>query len=130
MIIQHKQTKENGPTFHSFFKKTDLQKNVFTTLPEATISDVKINLLHLFVPTISPSSGTRTYFNNSIQKSFTLSFVSWTLDRQVNDTRLKYQFVIGSAHKIISLEYLLVEHQRAARAAAPNKAIILQLLTS
>ena len=64
-------------------------------------------------------------FKNSIRKSFTLSYDSWSTDRKTVDTQLKYQNGKISAHIINSPKYLVVSHQTAARIGTPNKAIII-----
>ena len=61
-------------------------------------------------------------FNDSIKKSFTISFDSWSIHRRTVDTQLEYQVDIGSAQNINSPKYLIVAHQTAARAGIPKKA--------
>ena len=60
--------------------------------------------------------------NDSIKRSFTLSFASWTSDRKTIDTQLEYQVDIRSAQKIKSPIHLILAHQTAARMKVPNKA--------
>ena len=61
-------------------------------------------------------------FDDSIIINSTLSFDSWSNDRKIVYTQLKYQVVIGSAQNINGPKYLSVTHQTAARIRVPNKA--------
>ena len=61
-------------------------------------------------------------FNDSINKSFSLFFGSWTTDRKIVETGLEYQVDIGSSANFNSPKYLIVSHQTAARSGASNKA--------
>ena len=78
--------------------------------------------LFLYVPIINPDAEIHILFNDSNRKSFTLSFDSWSTDRQTVDTQLEYQVDNGSAQILNSLKYLLVAHQTAARTGNQNKA--------
>ena len=109
--------------FHLTFKTADMEIFVFTTLSEATVNIVKINNLHLFVPTLIPSSETQVKFDNSVKNSFTISIDSRITTRRVSDTQIEYEFNNGSAHKDFSKKYSKAGHQTAAPAAAPNKEI-------
>ena len=59
--------------------------------------------------------------NDSIKKSSTLSFHSWSTDRKTVDTLLQNQVDIGSAQNNNSPKYLIVAHQTTLRIGAPNK---------
>ena len=52
--------------------KTDLQYILYTTLPPATVKEVPIDNVHLFVAMLIPSAETKLYFNNCIKISCTL----------------------------------------------------------
>ena len=61
-------------------------------------------------------------FNDSIQKSFILSFDSCTSGRKTIDTQLANKNDISSAQNFNSPKHLIVAHQSAARIGVPNKA--------
>ena len=61
-------------------------------------------------------------FNDSNNKSFTLSFGSWSTDRITVITQLAYQVDIGSAQNIKSPKHALVAQKTTARIGVPNKA--------
>ena len=100
-----------GLTFHLTFKTAVFKNLVQTTLPAATVTNVQISHLHLFVPMLIPSPETQSNFNNSIRNSFTFPFDSWTTGGRVIDRQLEYQFDIGSAHDIQSPKFLVAAHQ-------------------
>ena len=61
--------------FHKTLKTIDLQKNLYTALPEATINNVTHDNLLLVDPNFTPSPLTQVELNQSIRKnSFTLPF--------------------------------------------------------
>ena len=101
-------------------KTTDIQHVISTALGD----DIRVNFdkLFLFVPIFIPDAQTQKMFNDSIRNSFTLSFDSWTSDRNTVDTQLGHQVDIGSAQNINSPKYLLAVHQTAVRIGVPNKA--------
>ena len=103
-------TKQLG--FHITFKTADLQDINFLTVAD----EIKVNFdkLFLFVPIFNPNAETQIIFNDSIKKSFTLSFDSWSTDRKTADTQLEYQIHIGSVQKSNSPKYLIVAHQTTA----------------
>ena len=49
-----------------------LQDKVYTALPEATVINVSLDILHLFVPIFIPKPDTQVVFNESIKT--TLSY--------------------------------------------------------
>ena len=110
-------TKQLG--FHLTFETTDLQDMLYTTLGD----DIKVNFGNsfLYVPKIIPDAQTQIMFNDSNKNSFTLSFDSWSTDRETVDTQLDYQVDIGSAQKIISPKYLIAAPQTGDRKQAPSK---------
>ena len=61
------------------------------------------------------------FFNDSIEKSFTPSFDSWTTDEKTRTS--EYRLDIRSAVKINSPKVLIAAHQTAARSGVANKAI-------
>ena len=79
---------------------------VYSTLAEAAIINITFNSWHLFVPNFNPSPETHVKINESIKKSFTLSFESWTTDRKVVNTGVntgpENQLDIGSSLKVNS----------------------------
>ena len=120
-LLRLKKIKSLGS--HLTFKTTNLQNFVYTTVPDATIIHVKSKSLHLFIPTLTPSSETQVFFNNSIKKSFNLPFDSRTTDRCIIDTQLEYQLDIRYALKLNSPKYLTAAQHTDDKAAAPNKTI-------
>ena len=105
--------------FHLTFITADQQDIIYTTLGD----NIKVSFDKLFsyVPIIIPDAQTQIMFNDSIKKSFTLSFDSWSTDRKTVDTQLENQVDVESAQNINSLKYLIVAHQSAVRIGAPNK---------
>ena len=67
----------------------------------ATVNNVTLDSLHLFVPTFIPSPGQTSVFQRIYRKNFSLSFDSWTTDKKLNTTS-ENQLGIGSALKVIS----------------------------
>ena len=61
-------------------------------------------------------------FNESIKKTLTLTFDSWTSIKKTINSGLHYQLDIGSSVTINSLKYLKAAHQAEARAGPANKA--------
>ena len=57
---------------------------------------------------------------------FTLSFDSWTIDREIVRTS-EYQLDMGSSAKVNSPKYLIAAHQTAARSAVAKKTISLSV---
>ena len=76
-----KVTKNSGS--HKTLKTNDLQKIVYNTKVEATVFEVTFDNLNLFVPSFIPSTETQVKFSQSIESSFTPSFVSWTAEAKV-----------------------------------------------
>ena len=60
-------------------------------------------------------------FDDSIKNSFTLSFDSWSTDRETVDTQLENQVDIGSAQNNNSPIYLIVAHLTATKKGVPIK---------
>ena len=63
-------------------------------------------------------------YNESIKNSFTLTFDSWTTDRETVDTGREYQLDIGSSSDINSQKYLIAVHQKQTRSGTAYKASI------
>ena len=78
--------------------------------------------MFLFVPIIILDASTQILFKDSNKNSFTLSFDSWSTNRENVDTQLEYHVDIGSAQNLNSPKYLIKAHQTAARIGVPNKA--------
>ena len=74
--------------------------------------NVTINSISLFVPQIIPSPETQNVFNEAISKTFSLSYESWTTDREPVDTAREFQIDISSASNINSPLYLIAAHQK------------------
>ena len=100
-----------------------MQKIVYTTLPQDTITTVTFDKLHLFLPKFMPRPNTQFLFNESIKKSFPLPFDSWTTDRQVISAGSEDQLDIGSSVEVNCPKYLIAANQTAARYGFANKAI-------
>ena len=68
-----------------------------------------------------PNAETQVRFNDSSEKSFTLSFDYWSTDRKAIDTQIEYQVDKGGAWTINSLKHLIAAHQTTGRIGVPNK---------
>ena len=70
-------------------------------IPYTTIGDSGVNLtinsISLFVLQIISSPGTQAYFNETISKTLSLSYESWTTDRKPADTAKEIQRDVSSA---------------------------------
>ena len=92
-------------------KKRD---NLYTTLGDKDVN-VTIKSISLFIPQIIPSPETQVKVNESISKTFTLSYESWTTDSKLVNAANKFQIDISSASNINSPLYLLAVHQLTQR---------------
>ena len=110
-------TKNHG--FHLKFKMNDLQDIIFTTI--ANDINVTINSLYMYVPNIVPNSETQLLFNESITRSYTITFDSWYTERKISNSGRELQVDIASAQHINSPKYLISVFQRNVR-TTPNKA--------
>ena len=70
------------------FETSDLQDIFYTTLADEI--KVTFDKLFFYVPIVIPDAQTQIILNNSIKKSFTFSFDSWSTDRKTVDTQLEY----------------------------------------
>ena len=77
-VRQSKKTKQLA--FHLTFRTTDLQDIIYTTLGDYI--KVSFDKVFFFIPKIIAHAETQFMFNDSINKSFTLSFGSWSTDRK------------------------------------------------
>ena len=68
-----------------------------------------------------PDAQTQEMFNDFFRNSFTLSFDSWSTDRETVNFQLEYELCKGSAQKFNNPNYLIVTHQIEAREGVPNK---------
>ena len=100
------------------YRKRDI---LYTTLDDNDVN-VTINSISLFVPQIIPSPETQVIFIETISKTFTLSYESWTTDRKPVDTAREFQVDISSASNINSLFYLIAAHQKTQRPDPANPA--------
>ena len=66
--------------------------------------------------------------NECIKNSFTLSFDSWTTDREVVNLGLEYQLVVGSFVKVTRPKCIIATHQTEARSGTENKTTILSVI--
>ena len=60
-------------------------------------------------------------FNDTIEKTFTLSFNSWFADKKPVDTGLEFQVNKGSVQNINSLKKLKLAHQSLDKIGVLNK---------
>ena len=86
----------------------------FTNLVDDDVNGT-INNISLFIPQIIPSPETQVNFNESISKTFTSSYESWTTDQKPVDTAKEFQTDISSAANINSPLYLTAAHQKTQR---------------
>ena len=99
------------------------KKTLYTTLG-GNDTNVTINTIYLFIPSIVPSPEQQQKFNESIRRSFTLSFDLWVSDRKPVNKGNEYQLDIGSGSNINGPLYLLAAHQKTQRdkpARPPNQ---------
>ena len=80
-------------------------------------------VLVLFFPHILTSAETQVNFKETISKTFTLSFESWTTDRKTVKTAKELQVDISSESKINSPLYLIAVHQKTQRPNPTNPAV-------
>ena len=106
--------------YHIIFRTADLQDIIFTSIGDNI--NVTINSLFLFVPTLTPNTGTQLMFNESIRNNYGMFFDDWFTERTVVSDTIT-QIDIGSAQSINSPKYLIASHQSAARLNAPDKGI-------
>ena len=90
------------------------QDILYTTLGDSDIN-VTINSFSLYIPLIIPNTETQVYFNETISKTFTLSYESWTIDGKPINTTREFQIDISSASNIKSPLYLIAAHHKAQR---------------
>ena len=94
---------------------------LYTTLDDDDVN-VTIKNITLFIPQILPSPETQVTFNEAISQTFTLSYESWTTDRNPVDTAREFQIDIPSASNINSPLYLIAAHQKTQRPDPANPA--------
>ena len=72
---------------------------------------MNLDIIILFVPLFIPDAQTEIMFKDSIKRSFTLSFDSWSTARKTAvKTQLEDQVDIGFAKNTNSPKYLIVAH--------------------
>ena len=98
-----------------------IQDILYTNLGDNDVN-VTINSINLFIPQIIPSPETQVYFIETISKTFTLSYESWTTDRKPVDTAREFQIDISSASNINSPLYPIAAHQKTQRPDPANPA--------
>ena len=106
--------------FHLTFKTVELEDIIYTTIGD----NFKVNLdkSFFYVRIVLPDAQTQIMFNDSIKNSFTLSFDSWSTDRETADTQIEYQVDMGCSQNFNSPNYLTLADQTAAGIGVPNKA--------
>ena len=80
-------------------------------LGDGVVKVANVNL-YLNIPTINQISETQTMFNEAIEKKFTLSFESWTIDSKPFNTSKEFQLNILSSANINSPIHLLAVCQK------------------
>ena len=90
------------------------QDILYTTLGDNDVN-VSSNIISLFIPQIIPSPETQVILNESLSKTFTLSYESWTTDRKLVNAAKEFQIDISSASNRNSPLYLLAAHQLTQR---------------
>ena len=104
-------------------KTSDEKKIIYTTLG-GNDTNVTINTIYLFIPSIVPSPEQQQKFNESIRRRFTLSFDLWVSDRKPVNEGNEYQLDIGSGSNINGPLYVIAAHQKTQRdkpARPPNQ---------
>ena len=94
---------------------------LYTKLDDNDVN-VTIISISLFIPQIKPSPETQVIFNETISKTFTLSYESWTTDRKPVDTAREFQIDISSASNLNRPLYHLAAHQKTQRPDPANPA--------
>ena len=108
--------------FRFSFDFPNCRSTTFFYTKLANDNTVTINSSHRFISTYITDSKAQLAFKDSFKNTITLSFASWTTDRKIDKTGSDYQVVIGSTAKNNSSNFLVVVHQKEARARTANKA--------
>ena len=97
------------------------QDILYTTLDDNDVI-VTLKSISLFIPQIIPSPETQVIFNESISKTFSLSYESWTTDCKPVDTAREFKVDISTASNIKCPLYLIAAHQKTQRPDPANPA--------
>ena len=96
-------------------RTSNRKRDILSTTLGDDDGNVTINNISLFITQIIPSPETQVYFTEAFSKTFTLSYESWTTDRESVDTAKEYRSDISSPTIINTLLHLIATHQLTQR---------------
>ena len=96
-----------------------MKNEYFTNI--ATVINVTINSLYLFVPISIPNTETQVLFNESIRNIDKITYDLWYTERKLSTDGNELQIDFGRGQHVNSRDYLIGAFQAEARIGTPYK---------
>ena len=108
------QKKNKKPRTRIRIKDINKKGLLYTTLGNDDVN-VTIECSYLYIPTLIASPETQVMCNESIMKTFTLSFEAWITDRKPVNQGKNFQHDFGTASNVSRPLYVKTAHQKTER---------------